>query len=105
MMELYLSSEGKHTVHVSAETPEEMVKLLPQAKLIYEAVVRKYGTKAEMWQGPLAAERLETASRPRRSRPRRRSVRCTTGPWPSARDATAPSGPVRNGWPTAPGAR
>lgn len=28
-----------------------MVKLPPQAKLIYEAVVRKYGTKAEMWQG------------------------------------------------------
>ena len=51
MMELYLSSDGKHTVHVSAETPEEMVKLLPQAKLIYEAVVRKYGTKARMWQG------------------------------------------------------
>lgn len=51
MMELYLSSDGKHTVHVSAETPEEMVKLLAQAKLIYEAVVRKYGTKAEMWQG------------------------------------------------------
>ena len=51
MIELYLSSDGKHTVHVSAETPEEVVKLLPQAKLIYDAVVRKYGTKAEMWHG------------------------------------------------------
>ena len=49
MVELYLSSDGKHTVHVGGETPEEMVKLLPQAQLIYDAVVRKYGTKAKMW--------------------------------------------------------
>ncbi len=50
MMELFLSSDGKHTVHVSAETPDEMIKLLPQAKLIYESVVRTYGTKAQMWE-------------------------------------------------------
>ena len=49
MIELYLSSDGKHTVHVGAEALEEMVKLLPQAQLIYDAVVRKYGTKAKMW--------------------------------------------------------
>ena len=49
MVELYLSSDGKHTVHVGADTPEEMVKLLPQAQHIYDAVVRKYGTKARMW--------------------------------------------------------
>jgi hypothetical protein len=49
MMDLYLSSDGKHTVHVAAQTPEEMVKLMPQAKMIYEAVVRTYGTKAQMW--------------------------------------------------------
>ena len=47
-----LSSDGKHTVHVSAETPDEMIKLLPQAKLVYEAVVRTYGTKAQMWTKP-----------------------------------------------------
>ena len=48
MMELYLSSDGKHTVHVSAEDVDEMVKLLPQAKMIYEAVVRAYGSKARI---------------------------------------------------------
>ena len=50
MIELFLSSDGKHTVHVAAETPEEMTALLPQAKLLYEAVVHAYGTKAQLWQ-------------------------------------------------------
>ena len=50
MIELYLSSDGKHTVHVAAETAEEMHALLPQAKRLYEAVVQTYGTKAQMWQ-------------------------------------------------------
>ena len=50
MIELYLSSDGKHTVHVSADTPETLAKLLPQAKTIYDAVVLKYGTRARMWQ-------------------------------------------------------
>lgn len=49
MINLYLSSDGKHTVQVSAETPEKMAQVLPKAKVIYEAVVREYGTKAEMW--------------------------------------------------------
>ena len=49
MIELYLSSDGKHTVHVAGETVEETVKLLPKAQMLYEAVVRKYGTKAKMW--------------------------------------------------------
>lgn len=47
---LYLSSDGKHTVHVSEETPEKMMKLLPHAKLLYEAIVGAYGTKAQMWE-------------------------------------------------------
>ena len=45
MMELFLSSDGKHTVHVAAETPDKLIKLLPQAKLVYEAVVQAYGGK------------------------------------------------------------
>jgi hypothetical protein len=49
MIELYLSSDGKHTVHLSAETPEKMAGLLPKAKALYGAVVRQYGTKAQMW--------------------------------------------------------
>ena len=47
MMELFLSSDGKHTVHVSAETPDKLIKLLPEAKLVYEAVVRAYGGKGQ----------------------------------------------------------
>ncbi|MBM3187668.1 MAG: hypothetical protein FJZ90_02990 [Chloroflexi bacterium] len=47
MMELFLSSDGKHTVHVAAQTPEELIQLLPQAKLVYEAVVRAYGGKSQ----------------------------------------------------------
>ena len=47
MMELFLSSDGKHTVHVAAETPDKLIKLLPQAKLVYEAVVRAYGGKGQ----------------------------------------------------------
>jgi len=50
MIELYLSSDGKHTVHVSEETPDKMMKLLPHAKLLYEAIVGAYGTKAQMWE-------------------------------------------------------
>ena len=45
MMELFLSSDGKHTVHVSADTPDKLIEMLPQAKLVYEAVVRAYGGK------------------------------------------------------------
>jgi hypothetical protein len=45
MMELFLSSDGKHTVHVSAETPDKLIEMLPQAKLVYEAVVHAYGGK------------------------------------------------------------
>ena len=43
MMERFLSSDGKHTVHVAAETPDKLIQLLPQAKLVYEAVVQAYG--------------------------------------------------------------
>ena len=50
MIELFLSSDGKHTVHVSAETPEELAALAPKAKGLYEMVVESYGNKAQMWQ-------------------------------------------------------
>jgi len=50
MIELYLSSDGKHTVHVSAETPEQMNTLAPYARKLYEQVLEQYGTKAELWQ-------------------------------------------------------
>jgi hypothetical protein len=50
MIELYLSSDGKHTVHVSAETPEELAELAPKAKALYEKIIASYGNKAQMWQ-------------------------------------------------------
>ena len=50
MIELYLSSDGKHTVHVSTETLEEIVELAPKAKALYDKIVEAYGNKAQMWQ-------------------------------------------------------
>lgn len=49
MIELYLSSDGKHTVKVSAQDREEMDKLSPYARRLYEGVLSQYGTKAQMW--------------------------------------------------------
>lgn len=50
MIELFLSSDGKHTVHVSADTPEQLAELAPKAKALFEQVLEKFGTKAEMWE-------------------------------------------------------
>lgn len=50
MIELFLSSDGKHTVHIAANTPEELMALAPSAKSLYEKVLESYGTKAQMWQ-------------------------------------------------------
>src|SRR5215210_2857882 len=47
MIELYLSSDGKHTVHVSADTPEQLRDLVPVAKVLYREVVLEFGTKAQ----------------------------------------------------------
>jgi hypothetical protein len=45
-----LSTDGKHTVHVSADSPEQLNQLAPHAMRLYDAVIKSYGTKAEMWQ-------------------------------------------------------
>jgi hypothetical protein len=50
MIELYLSSDGKHTVHVSAETPEVMDKLAAYADKLYARVLEQYGTKPQLWE-------------------------------------------------------
>jgi hypothetical protein len=50
MIEFYLSSDGKHTVHLSAETAEELNRLSPVARTLYEGIVASYGNKPEMWQ-------------------------------------------------------
>lgn len=50
MIELYLSSDGKHTVHVSAETPAQMNALASYAQGLYERVLQQYGTKPQLWE-------------------------------------------------------
>lgn len=50
MIELYLSSDGKHTVHVTAETAEQMNALAPYAKALYARVLAQYGTKPQLWE-------------------------------------------------------
>ena len=47
MIELFLSSDGKHTCHISADTPEQMKDLVPVAKALYREVVAEFGTKAQ----------------------------------------------------------
>lgn len=53
MIELFLSTDGKHTVHVSAQTPEEMTALVPKAKALYQQVLAEFGTKAQLWQAAI----------------------------------------------------
>jgi hypothetical protein len=63
MIELFLSSDGKHTVHVSAETPEELAELVPKAQALYEKIIQSYGNKAQMWHPAIdqAPARLKNA--------------------------------------------
>ncbi|MCX6705350.1 MAG: hypothetical protein NT162_03390 [Candidatus Woesebacteria bacterium] len=48
-IELYLSTDGKHTVHYKAQTPEGRKKGLAVAMKLFDAIKDKYGTKADMW--------------------------------------------------------
>lgn len=48
-IELYLSTDGKHTVRYDAETPEGRRRGLEAAMALYDAIEKKYGSKAEMW--------------------------------------------------------
>jgi hypothetical protein len=50
MIELYLSSDGKHTVHVAAETPAQMNALASYADGLYARVLAQYGTKPQLWE-------------------------------------------------------
>jgi hypothetical protein len=47
MIELFLSSDGKHTVHVSADTPEQLRDLVPAAKVLYREVITEFETKVQ----------------------------------------------------------
>jgi hypothetical protein len=45
--ELFLSTDGKHTVRVSSDTPEGSKKAYEVAVSIYEQVLERYGTKQQ----------------------------------------------------------
>jgi hypothetical protein len=47
MIELFLSSDGKHTVHVSADTPEQLRDLVPAAKVLYREVIAEFEAKCQ----------------------------------------------------------
>jgi hypothetical protein len=47
MIELFLSTDGKHTVHVAAETPEQLAELVPVAQALYQQVLAEYGAKGQ----------------------------------------------------------
>ena len=74
MIELFLSSDGKHTVHVSSETVEEMAKLVPDAKALYSEVIEEFNSQVQPWSEPgnrtgdgelKVGRRMETGKRKR----------------------------------------
>ncbi|MBM3190710.1 MAG: hypothetical protein FJZ90_18575, partial [Chloroflexi bacterium] len=87
MMELFLSSDGKHTVHVAAETPDKLIRLLPQAKLVYEAVVRAYGGKGQV-ERPANGNGHGEAERKAPLCPEHSSALGTRRPWRTVKLAT-----------------
>jgi len=48
-IELFLSTDGKHTVRYDADTPEGRKRGLEAAMALFDAIKKKYGTKADMW--------------------------------------------------------
>ena len=55
MIDVYFSSDGKHTVHVAANSAQELNELVPAAKTLYEGIIKSYGTKAQMWEAMMKA--------------------------------------------------
>jgi len=47
--EIFLSTDGKHTVRVQADTPKGRQQAGKWAISVYEALVKRLGTKADMW--------------------------------------------------------
>lgn len=52
MIELFLSTDGKHTVHVSADSPEQLMALVPKAKALYQEVLTEFGAKRQVSPAP-----------------------------------------------------
>jgi hypothetical protein len=48
--EIFISSDGKNTVHAKASTPEGRKAAVKWSMQVYEELILKYGTKANMWE-------------------------------------------------------
>lgn len=44
-LEVFLSTDGKHTVRMKAETEEGRDKGIPYAKVLYKKILEEFGTK------------------------------------------------------------
>jgi len=49
MINSYLSTDCKHTAHVGTDSVEEIARLAPKAKALYQAVLKEFVTKPELW--------------------------------------------------------
>jgi hypothetical protein len=52
-LRLFLSTDDKHTVHVSVQTPEGIATLTPVAKALYKHGLAEFGSKAQMWEAAI----------------------------------------------------
>ena len=60
-LELYLSTDGKHTIRVYAEDEAEFDKLVAKAKGIYKNIVEEFGMKGQKKaEKPKATEKEHT---------------------------------------------
>jgi len=57
MVEIYLSTDGKHTVHISPVPVSEAGKVLREALGIYRAIVAQLGTKPRLWETVMNGKR------------------------------------------------
>jgi len=47
-LELFLSSDGKHTVHLETDTKEQRDEGIPYAKALYKKIIEEFGTKQSL---------------------------------------------------------
>jgi len=78
MIELFLSSDGKHTIHASAETPAELAEVGAKAKVLYEKIIESYGNRAQTWQ--LAIDKESTRLKHARENPAKAETRSGAAP-------------------------
>lgn len=62
MIDVYLSSDGKHTVHLNVATVEESEKLLPDALRLYGLIVEQLGTKPALWEAVMNGKQSQNGN-------------------------------------------